>query len=366
VTKKTESLTLTNIQTKFSTISQKDKVIFTRELAIMLGAGLQIVQALRTLAEKQLNKRFGQIIMVIAKDVEGGTALGASISQFPNLFSDIFVNLIMAGEEAGRLEEFLKKIAGQMEKDYMMKRKAKGAAIYPAIVLLALIVSWGVVVYFLIPRLKSMLAGAGGGLPITTRILVGMSDFSIKYWYMLVPMIILPFVAGWLFIKNTRQGQSFWNHFIVKVPIIGLIMKKIYTARFTRTLSVLISSGLPILKCVDLTANAIGNMHYKQELIKCLDKVKNGSSLSEALQGSTRFSADILQMLSVGEKTGALEEVTNKVAEYYEEDVENALNNLSKLLEPALIIIVGLGVGIVYYSIMAPIYDTMDAMRGVK
>ncbi|HBG81756.1 TPA: hypothetical protein DDW69_02830 [candidate division CPR2 bacterium] len=364
VDRKNETLTVENVKNRFTPISLKDKVVFVRELSIMISSGLPIVDALVTLAQKQQNKNFAQVIKIVAKDVEGGTPLASSLSQFPNLFSDVFVNLIAAGEEAGRLDEFLKKVAGQMEKDYAMKRKAKSAALYPAMILLALFGAWGVVVYYLVPRLKGMIMSAGGDLPFTTRILVGMSDFSIKYWFIFIPILVMPVVGFLYYIKNVRSGQNFWSNLVTKIPVIGQIMEKIYMARFSRTLSVLIGSGLPILKCVDLTAKSIGNVHYETELKRTQSKIKNGESLSEALKGSKRFTPDIIQMISVGEKTGALDEVTRKLAEYYEEEVETSLNNLSKLLEPMLIIVVGLGVGLVYYSIITPIYDAMDAMKG--
>ena len=184
-----------------------------------------------------------------------------------------------------------------------------------------------------------------------------MSDFSIKYWFIFIPILVMPVVGFLYYIKNVRSGQNFWSNLVTKIPVIGQIMEKIYMARFSRTLSVLIGSGLPILKCVDLTAKSIGNVHYETELKRTQSKIKNGESLSEALKGSKRFTPDIIQMISVGEKTGALDEVTRKLAEYYEREVDSIAKTVASLIEPILIVIIGAGVGSLVYSIIYPIYS---------
>lgn len=362
IKRKSDTFNLQNIENRFSPIKEKHKVIFTRELATMINAGLPIVEALQSLANQQQNKRFGQIIMAVSHDIEGGTQLAESLNQYPNLFSDVFVNLIKAGEESGKLDVILIRIAEHMEKDYSIQTKTKSAMIYPGFILATLFLVIGLMMFYLIPKVRTILEGAGGKLPLLTKALFTGSDFAIKYWYIIIPLIVISYSGFRYYVTTTRHGQLFWAGFIVKVPVFGLLMQKTYMARFSRTASTLLSSGLSVVDVLELTAKTIGNIKYERGLLKTLDQVKNGKNISESLRSVNLFPETLVQMISVGEKTGALDEVTGKMADFYEEEVDQLVNNFSKLLEPFLIVALGIGVGIVAYAIIVPIYDMTGAI----
>jgi len=329
----------------------------------MINAGLPIVDALETLALQQSNKRFNQIIKVVARDVASGTTFAESLRQFPNLFTDIFVNMIAAGEESGKLDEILLKLADHMEKDYEMAVKTRGAMIYPAFILTALISVMVLLTIFLIPKMKAIFETSGAKLPMLTRVLFGLSDFMIKYKFIL---LIASVGAIWLFryfINTTRTGQNFWASFIVKIPVFGGLMRKIYMARFARTATTLLESGLSIVAVLELTSRTIGNIHYEKELMDSLDKVKNGENLSTALRSSEKFPRIVIQMIQVGEKTGALDEVMGKLASFYEKEVDEIVDNFSKLLEPFLIVAMGVAVALVVAGIVVPLYDLTSAVK---
>jgi len=363
VSNKSSAMTFENLENRFSPIKQKDKVMFSRELATMINAGLPIVEALEVLAIQQKNKRFNQIIKVVARDVASGTTLAASLGQFPNLFTDIFVNMIAAGEKSGKLVEILVKLADHLEKDYEMSSKTKGAMIYPAFVMVTLISVTGLMMFYLIPKIRTILEGTDGQLPTITRILFNISSFCIKYWPFIILAIFGTFFLFIYYINNTRSGQIFWANLIVKVPVFGILMKKIYMARFARTASTLIASGLSITDVLDLTSRTIGNLQYEKELQYALESVKAGNNLSDSLKSSRVFPSSVVHMIAVGEKTGALEEVVTKLAQFYEEEVDQIVNNLSKLLEPTLIVTMGIGVAVIAYAIIVPIYDLTTAMK---
>ena len=359
---KEKKFNLRKILLSSSKISYKEVTIFSRQFSVMIDAGMHIVESLRTLAAEESNIKFAEIIAEIAKDVEGGKTLSASINKYPKVFSQVYISMIRAGENSGKLDTVLLKMADQLEKDNELRSKIKGAMIYPAFIL-ATMSSVGILaVAFLIPRLRPLLESSGMSMPFTTRALIFSSEIVIKWWFLLIPFIILCFYFLRMYFKSAK-GSEFWAGFKLKMPILGMITKKIYMARFNRIFSTLISGGVDVLYALEITSDAIGNIHYKKDIMSIIKDIKNGVSLADAFKKSDKFPRLVKQMISVGERTGTLDTTTEKMAYFFETSTENTVNNLSKLLEPVLIVVMGVAVAIMVYSIVVPLYDVTKAIK---
>ncbi len=340
----------------YSKISLKQLMIFSKQFSVMINAGLPIVDSLRTLADEEINVKFAEIIAQSAKDVEGGESLSQALAKYPDTFSTIYVNMIKAGEASGKLDVVLLKLAEQLEKDYELRTKIKGAMIYPAFILTTLIAVSILMVSFVIPRLKPILEGAGVKLPLLTQVLIFSSELFIHWWWALIPGI---FVAGFflrIYFKSPRGGDI-WAFIKINIPLASPIIKKVYMARFARTLTTLISGGIGVVEALEITADAVGNIHYKRDILKITQEVRNGSSLINAFKNTKKFPRIIKQMVKVGEGTGTLDTSMGKMADFFEGEVENNINNLSRILEPVLIVVMGILVALMVSSVIMPLYD---------
>ncbi len=344
-------------------VSLKQKVIFSRQLATMIDAGLSITKALRILQiqEKEKNKKFSEIIGSVTAEVEGGSTFSSALNKFPKVFPSIYVSLVKSGEASGKLDQSLDRVATQMEKSYDLKSKIKGAMMYPAFITVSMVVVAGIVVTFVMPQLKSLFEESSTELPIITKVLLSTSDFVRNYWWI---VIFLPvgFVALFRYLLNTKKGRRLWDKLKLKIPIINIFIRDVYMAQFTRTLGTLISSCLPILDALRIVSDTMGNVHYKEEFREIARKVENGVSLAIPLEDSDLFPTMVSHMIEVGEKTGSVDKILFKLADFFDNEVSNTIAVLSTMLEPVILVIMGIGVGFMVGAVILPIYKLATAM----
>lgn len=337
-------------------VKTKDRVIFTRQLGTMIKSGLPIVQALHVLSEQTTNPKFKQMISDMAASIEGGSSFSGALAKYPKVFDKVYVNLVKAGEASGKLEETLNRLATQQEKSYRLAGKIKGAMLYPAFVFLALIAATIIMLIVVIPPLKTIFEDAGAQLPLATQILIWLSDAVLAYWYLfLLGTVILVAAARWYL--STLGGKSVLDQLKLKAPLFGGLFQKIYISRLTRTLAALFGSGVSILEALDITADSVGNQVYAKALRDASKQVESGAPLSQPIKANPIFPPLVPQMISVGEQTGKMDQVLTKLADFYEEEVDTLTKNISTLLEPIIMVVMGIGVGGLLIAILMPIYS---------
>lgn len=338
-------------------VKLKDLAVFTRQLSTMVGAGVPLTRALGTLQEQTKNKYFQKIITDISKEIEGGRPLADTFGQYPNVFSDIYVNMVKAGEAGGILDEILKRLAMQIEKDASMRKKIRSAMAYPVVILSVTIVAFFGIMIFIIPKLGAIIKDLGGEdarLPIYTEVMLGISSFLQNNALLMIGITVLSVFLLRRYI-STDKGKLQWHTLLLKIPVLRTILIKIAVARFSRTFASLMSSGVGVLDALAVTGGAIGNKAIENELIEATKAVRNGKQLSEPLSSSNYFPPIVAQMLAVGEESGQIDTILVKVADFYEEEVEATIEALSSIIEPIMIILLGSIVGIIAASVMGPI-----------
>ncbi|MBI3458013.1 MAG: type II secretion system F family protein [Candidatus Rokubacteria bacterium] len=343
-------------------VRSKDVSVFTRQFATMISAGLPLVQCLQALGQQAERKRFQDIIARIAGDVEGGSTLSEAMGRHPKAFDELFVNLVHVGEIGGVLDSMLARLAVYLEKADALKHRVKMAMVYPVLVVT---VALGVVTFllvFIIPIFSSFYEKSGVPLPTPTAFVVNLSNFIRKYWYLLAGGAVGLYAAfrAWY---RTDQGRLTVDRFLLRAPIFGVLLKKIAVARFTRTLSALISGGVPILDALRITAKTAGNRIVENSVMEARERVTAGQTLAEPLRQSKVFPAMVVQMVSVGEQTGALDNMLSKVADYYEDEVDVAVSGLTALLEPIMIVFLGIVVGGIVISMYLPIFQVITLVK---
>jgi len=338
------------------TISPGDIAIFSRQLATMLAAGIPLVQAFEIVGAGHENAAMQKLIMAVKADVEGGNSLAAAMSKHPLHFDDLFVNLVEAGEQAGALESLLDKIATYKEKTEAIKKKIKKAVTYPAAVLVVAFVVTIILMVFVIPAFEDLFKGFGADLPAFTRMVIEMSQFIRDKGWLLAMMAGGAVYAFLYFKKRSRPMRHFLDRLILKAPIIGPIMQKAAIARYARTLSTMFSAGVPLVEALESVAGATGNIVYEVGVMAMKDEVATGQRLQQAMENTNLFPNMVIQMIAVGEESGSLDDMSAKVADFYEEDVDNAVDNLSSLLEPLIMSILGVLVGGLVVAMYLPIF----------
>jgi type IV pilus assembly protein PilC len=338
-------------------VKLRDLVIFTRQLSTMVSAGVPITRSLNTLQNQSESAYFKQVIGGINKDVEGGLALGDAFEKFPNVFSDVYVNMVKAGEAGGILDEILKRLASQVEQDASMRKKIKSAMTYPMVILSITVIAFFGIMFFVIPKISKILTDLGGPnakLPIYTQVLLDISNLARHYFFIVLPVVV---IIVWLIRRYIRTpvGKYHFHAMLLRTPIIKDIILKVAIARFSRTFASLMSAGVNVLDALEVTGNAIGNKVIEAELKEAAKAVKNGKQLSEPLGESSHFPPIVSQMLAVGEETGQIDTILVKVADFYEEEVAVTIDSLSSIIEPIMIIILGSIVGLIAASVMGPI-----------
>lgn len=344
-------------QSKSTKVKSDDLVIFTRQLSAMVSAGVPLLRALGSLEEHSESAGLKNILKSITKDVEGGKALADSLEKFPGTFSDVYINMVRAGEAAGILDDILKRLAQQQEKSSSMRKKIKSAMTYPVVLLGITVLAFFGLMIFVIPQIGNIIKDMGGPdaeLPLITQIMLTISGAMISYWYIIFPLLGGGIYALLRFIK-TPKGKRIFHRFVLKVPGVGTIVQKVAIARFTRTFSALMGAGVAVLEALKVTSRAVGNTMYEEAIITAAEEVKNGRQLSTIIEGNPLFPAIVAQMLAVGEETGQTDTVLVKVADFYEEEVDVAIDGISSIIEPAMIVVMGGMVGLIAASVMMPI-----------
>ena len=344
-------------------VSLTDKLFFTRNLLMMISAALSLPRSIGILADQTRNKKFKSALNDIKEDIQKGKTFSESIEKYPDIFSEIYQGLIKVGEESGTLEDVLKTLTTQMEREHDLKSKIKGAMIYPAVVVSAMIGIGILMMVMVIPKLAETFEELNVQLPATTRFIIFISEFLAKKWYLLfLFLILLIFAFRWALRQRTIK-KSFDN-LTLKIPVLSPIIKKLNCAYTSRTLSSLISAGVPIVSALEITSGALGNEYYKKAMVESSERVKKGEKMSEALISYQKFyPPTFIQMISVGEETGQTAQILAKLADFYEEEVSNAAKNLSSLIEPILILIIGVVIGFFAISMIQPMYSMLGAIQ---
>lgn len=337
-------------------ISTKDKVLFSRQLSTLINAGLPLVQSLRNVATQTQNKALKVIINQVIADVEGGSSLSASLAKHPGAFNRVFISMVAAGETSGTLDKALERLANQQEKDAEILSKVRGAMIYPIIVILVMIAVVGFMIVKVLPQVQVMYNDLPGvSLPLVTKILLAISNFAVKYWWVVLVILGLLtfFTTRW---ARTLGGREAIDKAKMRAWPIGELFTKLYMARFARTGATLVGSGVPLIQMLDITGEAINNVHVQRSLKKATEKVKGGKSLSESLEGDPNFLELVPSMLKIGEQSGAMEQMLEKIADYYEKEVDNAIKNISTIIEPVLMVMLGIFAFIIVAAVLLPVY----------
>lgn len=341
----------------FNKVSTKDKILFSRQLATLLGAGLPLVQALRSTSDQTASKPLKVVINSLISDIEAGTTLSAAMAKHPRVFNSIFINLVAAGEASGTLDKSLERLASQQEKDADIVSKVRGAFTYPVIVLVVMGAVMSFMIVKVLPAVGNLYSSLpGASLPLITRILLDLSKFGVHYWWVVIIIIIgLVFaIRAWI---KTKGGRSTIDKIKMVVWPFGPLFMKVYMARFARTASTLISSGVPILQVLDITAGSINNVHISESLKKAIEQIKGGKALSDAIDKDPNFLPLVPNMLRIGEQSGTIEQMMERVADYYEREVDNEIKTVSTLMEPVLMIILGVMAFIIVAAVLLPIYS---------
>jgi type IV pilus assembly protein PilC len=342
-------------------VNRRSIAIFTRQLATMIDAGLPLVQSLDILSIQQENKLFKDIIRQIREDVEGGSTFAGALKKHPATFDELYTNLVVAGEEGGILDNILLRLAGYIEKAEALKKKVKSAMVYPSTIIGVAIIVVIILMIFVIPVFDNMFKSAGQTLPLPTLIVITMSKIVQKYVYIVIPGLILAFYLIRRYHK-TENGRTVIDRLLLKLPVFGPLFQKISVARFSRTLGTLVSSGVPILDGLSIVSKASGNKTIETAILNARASIREGETIAEPLNRSGMFPPMVIQMISVGESTGALDSMLSKIADFYEEEVDVAVANLTSLLEPFLMIFLGVVIGGVVISMYLPIFQMASAV----
>lgn len=338
-------------------VKSDDLVMFTRQLSAMVSAGVPLLRALTSLEQHTESAALKKVAAGIIHDVQDGAPLADALQKYPNTFNDVYVNMVRAGEAAGILDEILKRLAMQQEKNATMRKKIKSAMTYPMVLVGITIMAFFGLMLFVIPQIGKILKDLGGPdakLPVLTQAMLGISGFITTRWYILVPVIVGVIVLLSRYLK-TPKGKALFHHLVLKVPGISPIITKVAVARFARTFAALMGAGVAVLEALAVTSHAIGNVVYEQALADAAEQVKNGAALSSIIEKNDLFPAIVAQMLAVGEETGQTDTVLVKVADFYEEEVDVAIDGLSSIIEPVMIVVMGGMVGLIAASVMGPI-----------
>lgn len=340
-------------------VKSKTIAVFTRQFSVMIDAGLPLVQCLEILGNQEENKMFAKIILQVRQDVEAGSSLADSMAKHPKAFDELYSNMVRAGETGGILDTILHRLATYIEKAVKLKSQVKSALIYPVAVITIAGLVVAIILWKVIPTFASLYKGLGAELPTPTRITIAMSHFLVRFGWLCVAFIVLSIVAIRQYHK-TYTGRRKLDNLLLKAPILGLIMRKIAVARFCRTLSTLTSSGVPIIEGLEITAKTAGNAIIEDAIMNVRQKVEEGKSISEPLKDSNVFPPMVVQMISVGEQTGMLDTMLEKIAIFYEEEVDAAVEGLMKLLEPVMITILGVVIGGIVISMYMPLFSLIS------
>ena len=344
----------------FKGISLEAKLMFTRNLAVMIGAGLALNRALSVLQEQTENKKFKVIIGDIAENVQAGKPFSECMAIHPAAFPDLYVNMVRIGETAGNLEEVLNSMADQMKKDHDIISRVRGALMYPAVIFTVMLIVGYLMMILVVPKLAATFADIGAELPMSTKVLIILSNIMLNYWYLaLVGIVALIF--GMRIVLKTTQGKKGLDALILRLPVIKGLSRKLNSARFCRTLGILVDSGVPIVKALEILSKTLSNHYFSESLYQASLEIQKGKTMYESLKNyTTLYPPLVTQMIAVGEETGSLTKVLTKLADFYEDEVNNLTKNLSTIIEPVMMVVIGAGVGFFALSMITPMYSVMN------
>lgn len=344
-------------------VSQTDVIIFARQFSTMIDAGLPLIQCLDILQNQQENKTFKRVLVDIKNSVESGSTLADTLRKYPKLFDDLFVNMVAAGEIGGILDTILQRLAAYMEKAAELKARVKGAMTYPIIVLCVAALVVGVILVFVIPVFEKMFADFGSALPVPTQIVVAMSNFvKSNVPFMIGGLIVISYAFRRF--RGTKKGQRITDELILKSPVFGSLLRKTAVAKFTRTMGTMLSSGVSILESLEIVAKTAGNMVIEAAVYKVRSGISEGRTMSEPLSETGVFPSMVVQMISVGEQTGALDSMLEKIADFYDKEVDQAVDNLTAMIEPIMMVFLGTVIGGLVVSMYLPIFKMAGAVGG--
>lgn len=341
----------------FNKISEKDVVVFARQLSIMFRSQVPIVESLTAIAKQTDKQELKENIYKMSEEVAAGTTLSATFSMFPKLFSSFFISMVKSGEASGKLSEALNFLADHLEKEYNFKGKIKGAMVYPILVLIVFIAVLLMMIFWILPPLMEILEETSQELPFTTKAIMAFSNFFQDYWAPIFIAFAAIFFGASSYLR-TKQGKEFYDRYIIKMPIIGELMKKIYLARFAENLSTLVAGGIPIASALEISAEVVGNNVYKEIIQETKDEVRKGAKISSVLESYPKeVSTLFVQMVVVGERTGQLEGALGNIVNFYQKEADRSIDSMVALIEPMMLVVMGIGVAFLLSSILIPMYS---------
>lgn len=348
--------------TMFGGVPLKEKVLFARNLSVMVSSGVQLSKAIQTLVSQTKNKRFGKVLGDVAERLQAGNSLGDSLAKYPSVFDDLFVSMVRVGEAGGSLEEVLKIVAVQLEKEQALLSKIRGAMIYPSVILVAMAGVGVLMLTYILPKITSVFEGMNVQLPATTLFIIAMSDFLRNNILLSLGIVIGGFLFLGFFLRTTA-GKKTLSFITLHFPAVKEIVHKTNSARFARIYSSLLRSGVPVVEALKIISETLSNWYYREAILKSTGDIQKGINLSASLLSSPVIPPLVGQIVEVGETTGKTEEVLLKLAEFYEEDVDQITKNMSSIVEPILMIVIGLGVGFFAVAMLTPMYSVMENIK---
>tara|TARA_Y100001935_G_C17258754_1_gene485145 strand:- start:117 stop:1331 length:1215 start_codon:yes stop_codon:yes gene_type:complete len=347
--------------TFFSRVSNKDVVILSRQIATMFEAQVSALRVFKLISAETENPKLHAILEEVAADIQGGETISSALSKHSRVFSDFYVSMVRAGEESGRLDQTFSYLADYLDRTYEVTSKAKGALVYPAFVIATFIAVMILMLTVVIPRITTIITESGQEIPIYTKMVIGLSDFFVKYGIFLgIAIVIIGFIL-YRYVDKTEDGKVAFSQFRLGVPYLGDLYRKFFLARIADNMHTMVISGIPMIQALEVTADVVGDKIYREILLEVLDAVRGGSTMSKAFEGYDEIPGIFVQMVRVGEETGALGDILKTMAKFYRREVENAVDTLVSLIEPAMIVLLGAGVGILLAAVLLPIYNISAA-----
>ncbi len=343
-------------------VSAKEFVIFSRQLAVMIDAKVPLMAAFKGISEQATNPYLARVLSMVLSDIDEGKSLSESLKRHPEVFSDLYINMIQSGEVSGNLQKALEDLANNIEKNYTLTQKVKGVLYYPAFIMFAFFSVGFLMLAFVIPKLMGILKETNAQLPITTKMLLFTGDFLQKWWWAVLIAVILG-VVSLVYYLRTEDGKKEFDVISLKIPIIGKVLRYVFLARFSENLGTLVKSGLPIVNSLQISGQVVGNSVFRRDINEAAEKVKSGGTIGEVLATKEEFPPIMIQMIRVGEETGKLDSTLDAMSTFYGREADQIVSNLSSIIEPILIVILGAGVGILVFSIIIPIYNIAQGIK---
>lgn len=346
----------------FNRIPLKEKIMFTSQMSVMIKSGLPILESIKTIANQTQNKNMSALLNEVIKDISAGLSFSKALGKHPDVFNETYTKIIESGEKSGRLDKIMLKLSKDLEKDYDLTGKIRGALMYPAFILLVLIVIVIILLIYVIPELKVIFEESGAKLPVLTRLIVSASDFFIKAWWIILIILVVGTILFRRYLKTDKGSYNF-DRLKLKIPLLKGVLQNIYMSRFTRSLSALVSAGIPMIDVLNTTKGVIGSAVYSKEVEIMIKKIEAGASVSKAMKDSPYFPSIVTSLMAVGEKSGKTDYILKNLSTFLEREVDNTVKNLTSLLEPIIMVVLGVGIAIIIASVIMPIYGLVQVIQ---